>query len=79
MLHALVHGDIPRAASMNVFALAGLPVLTAIAINESTGRRLLQGRVRSLVYNGRFWIVATLVFGVLRNLPWAPFTALAPG
>ena len=78
MLHALVHGDVARAASMNVLALAGLPVLGAIAVDTHYDRRLLRGRMRSLVYAGRFWLVAALVFGVLRNLPWAPFTALAP-
>ena len=23
-------------------------------------------------------LIAVLLFGILRNLPWAPFTALAP-
>ena len=79
MLHALVHGDIARAASMNVLALAGLPVLGAIALNELRGRTLLRGAVARFAYNGRFWMAAALVFGVARNLPFAPFTALAPG
>ncbi|GGZ65052.1 membrane protein [Lysobacter xinjiangensis] len=79
MLHALVHGDIARAASMNVLALAGLPVLGAIALNEMRGRTLLRGAVARFAYNGRFWMVAALAFGIARNLPFAPFTALAPG
>ncbi|GAB6195493.1 DUF2752 domain-containing protein [Lysobacter xanthus] len=79
MLHALVHGDVARAASMNVLALAGLPVLGTLALNEWSGRTLLQGRWRAAVYNGKFWIAAALVFMLLRNLPWPPFTALAPG
>lgn len=79
MLHALVHGDFARAASMNVLALIALPVFLAIVVNELSHRRLLRGRLYSFAYNGRAWIAAALVFGVLRNLPWAPFTALAPG
>ncbi|HZX81639.1 MAG TPA: DUF2752 domain-containing protein [Lysobacter sp.] len=79
MLHALVHGDIPRAASMNILALAGLPVLGAIAVNEMRGRTLLRGAVARFAYNGRFWMAAALAFGIARNLPFAPFTALAPG
>ncbi|HEY4583873.1 MAG TPA: DUF2752 domain-containing protein [Lysobacter sp.] len=79
MLHALVHGDIARAASMNILALAGLPVLGAIAVNEMRGRRLLRGAVARFAYNGRFWMVAALAFGIARNIPVAPFTALAPG
>lgn len=79
MLHALVHGDIAGAASMNVLALIGLPVLATYALEQLMRRRLLDGVVRRIAFNGRAWIVAALVFGVLRNLPYAPFNALAPG
>lgn len=79
MLHALVHGDLSRAASMNVLALAGLPVFGLYLGEQFAGRRMLQGIVRRIVFDGRAWLVATLLFGILRNLPWAPFNALAPG
>ena len=79
MLHALVHGDVAGAASMNVLALLGLPVLAALATEQLVQRRLLHGRLRAVVFNGRAWVIAALLFGLLRNLPWAPFTALAPG
>ena len=79
MLHALVHGDFAGAASMNVLALLGLPVLAALATEQLVQRRLLHGRLRAVVFNGRAWVIAALLFGLLRNLPWAPFTALAPG
>jgi hypothetical protein len=79
MLHALVHGDIARAASMNVLALAGLPVLGALVTEQVAGKKVLHGRLRGVLFDGRLWIAAALVFGVLRNLPWAPFTGLAPG
>ncbi|MGY4515192.1 DUF2752 domain-containing protein [Lysobacter sp. HA18] len=79
MLHALVHGDIAGAASMNVLALIGLPVLALFAFEQMTHRRVLHGVARRIAFNGPLWIIGALVFGVLRNLPWAPFTALAPG
>lgn len=79
MLHALVHGDLARAASMNALALAGLPVLGTFVVEQLAGMQLLRGRLRRVLFDGRLWIIAALVFGVLRNLPWAPFTALAPG
>ncbi|WP_407910413.1 DUF2752 domain-containing protein [Lysobacter claricitrinus] len=79
MLHAVVHGDIATAASMNVLALIGLPVLALFAFEQATHRRVLQGATRRIAFDGRLWIAAALVFGVLRNLPCAPFTALAPG
>lgn len=79
MLHALVHGDVAGAASMNILALAGLPVLGALVVEQAGGRRLLHGAARRVLFDGRVWIGAALLFGVLRNLPWAPFTALAPG
>ncbi|TZF90691.1 DUF2752 domain-containing protein [Cognatilysobacter lacus] len=79
MLHALVHGDVARAASMNVLALAGLPVFGAFIVERAAGFRLLTGGARKVLFDGRLWIAGALIFGVLRNLPWAPFTALAPG
>ena len=79
MLHALVHGDIRRAASMNLMVLASLPALGAISLNEATHRRLLSSRTTRVLYSAKLWIGAVLLFGVLRNLPWAPFSYLAPG
>lgn len=77
MLHALVHGDVARAASMNILALIGLPVLALFAFEQFAQRRVLHGAVRRVAFDGRLWIAAALVFGVLRNLP--QFAVLAPG
>lgn len=79
MLHALVHGDIRRAASMNLMVLASLPALGAISLNEATHRRLLSSRVTRVLYSAKLWFAVVIAFGVLRNLPWAPFSYLAPG
>jgi hypothetical protein len=78
MLHALVHGDLARAASMNVLALLGLPVLGALVVEQLSETRVLHGRLRRVLFDARLWIGAALLFGLLRNLPWAPFAALAP-
>jgi len=79
MLHALLHGDVAGAASMNILALLGLPVFAAFATEQAANTRLLHGPLRRVLFDARLWIGAALLFGVLRNLPWAPFTALAPG
>ena len=79
MLHALVHGDIAGAASMNVLALLGLPLFAVFVAEQLWATRLLHGPLRRVLFDARLWIGGALLFGVLRNLPWAPFTALAPG
>lgn len=79
MLHALVHGDFVRAFGMNAMVLAMLPALAVIVANEATARRLLAPALARPLYNAKLWLAAVVLFGVLRNLPWAPFTALAPG
>ena len=79
MLHALAHGDVARAFEMNAMVLAMLPALAVIVANEATARRLLPPALARPLYNARLWLAAVVLFGVLRNLPWPPFTALAPG
>ena len=79
MLHALAHGDLVRAFGMNAMVLAMLPALALVVANEATARRLLSPALARPLYNAKLWLAAVVLFGVLRNLPWAPFTALAPG
>lgn len=79
MLHALVHGDVARAAEMNVMVLAMLPLLALLLANEAASRRMLAPVLARPLYSARLWLVVVVAFGVLRNLPWAPFDALAPG
>jgi uncharacterized protein DUF2752 len=80
-LHDLLHGDVRAALGANVF----LPVVVALGLAlwlgslwpVLTGRRLdILSRVPSAVWTGL--IVLALLYGVLRNLPAAPFNALAP-
>ena len=78
MVYALMHGDPALAARYNVVVLAALPVAAyayvVFATRRLTGRRLPAWRP-----SARAWAVigiVLLLFGVLRNLPFAPFTSL---
>ena len=80
-LHDLLHGDLRAALGANLF----LPVVVVLfgylwlwwLWPAITGRRLeVIHRVPSAVWTGL--VVLALTYGVLRNLPAAPFNALAP-
>src|SRR5262245_56604504 len=79
-VHALLHGDVRQAMAYNLLVVLALPIVLGWAMR--VGFRILLGYpepVRPLsprpVY-AFFLLVA--VFGVLRNLPVAPFNLLAP-
>lgn len=78
-LHALVQGDVAQAVAMNallpVLALA-LPLL----VLQGLGYRLpLPRRALAALTSAKFWLPLLGGFWVLRNLPWPPFSWLAPG
>jgi len=79
MLHALVHGDVARAWSMNPLAMIALPLLSMMLVQWWLARPLLPSWLDRCARDGRVWIVALLAFGALRNLPFAPFAWMAPG
>jgi Protein of unknown function (DUF2752) len=78
--YALVHGDVAQAAAYNLLLLFYLPYLMATAFNACwhavVGRPAFRGRLPA------WTIMATaillVVYWVVRNLPFAPFTLLAP-
>jgi len=76
-LHALVHFDFARALAMNALLVASLPVLAVMAAQGLTHKALLPRPIARVLFDGRWWIGALLVFGVLRNLPGLEW--LAPG
>jgi hypothetical protein len=76
-LHALVHFDPWRALAMNPLLVLSLPLLALMALQGATQRSLLPAFVARIAFDGRWWIGALLVFGVVRNLPG--FEWLAPG
>lgn len=68
-LHALVHGDIIKSLHCNVLLI---PVTVCIML-------LIYSRNARL----RLWVSYTagaviILFGIVRNLPWKPFTLLLP-
>lgn len=77
-LYSLVHFDIAGAMAMNPLLVISLPFLLLMLLHGAGIRpRVLEPLMRVLA-NPMFWLVVLLGYAVLRNLPWAPFTALAP-
>lgn len=78
MLYSLMHGDLGAAAGYNAFGLFALVLLAAGFVTYTLG--LWKGRrVRGwqhLRYAPMVLLVATLVWFVVRNLPFAPFDSL---
>lgn len=77
--HALVHGDLAQAVAMNPLLpvlLLALPLL----VLHSLGYRLpVPQRAIAALTSAKFWLPLLGGFWVLRNLPWPPFSWLAPG
>ena len=78
-LHALVHFDLPRALAMNPLVVVAMPLLLALALHSWTRWRVLPEPVARVLSNGYGWIAVLVAYWVLRNLPWWPFSWLAPG
>jgi Protein of unknown function (DUF2752) len=80
-LHALLHGDLRSAAGFNVLTLLLLPVIVVAWV--ATGVAALEGRPAPVIARLPRWVgpaivVTTVSFWVLRNVPVAPFSWLAP-
>jgi hypothetical protein len=79
-LHSLLHGDLAQAAAFNVLFLASLPLLIGAGLRWAVltwrGRPLPRWRPRGWVIFGI--VVIITLFGIFRNLPFAPFNFLAP-
>lgn len=78
-LHALAHGDIARAWAMHPLLLLALPAVVAMIGQWLWGRTVLPAWANRWLHDGRVWIALLLLFGVLRNLPWAGVAWMAPG
>jgi hypothetical protein len=79
-VYALVHGDLPQALAYNLLLLLYLPYLAATAFNACwhavVGRPAFCGRLPSWAIMAT--AILLMVYWVVRNLPFAPFTFLAP-
>ncbi|HBK46448.1 MAG TPA: DUF2752 domain-containing protein [Xanthomonadaceae bacterium] len=77
-LHALVHGDPLRAFSLNPLAVGLLPLVPLmVAWSSGWQPRWLQPLMK-VVLEPKLWLVLLPAYWVARNLPWFPFTLLAP-
>ncbi len=74
-LHALAHGRLADAVGYNALATLSLPWMGLAAASWATGRR---PPWRQPAWIGPAVLVAVVAFWVLRNVPAAPFAALAP-
>jgi hypothetical protein len=79
-LHSLLHGDVRQALAYNLFITLLAPYLAFHGLRAwfaaMRRRPLPVWRVRPwVVWAG---LIAFLAYGVLRNLPFAPFDLLAP-
>lgn len=80
MVHDLLHGDVLRALHDNALAFPLLALAALAGLNLAIGRWRGQPPVR-LRPPGWMWpavVVVLVAWTVLRNLPFAPFTALRP-
>ena len=80
--NALLHGDVVEAFRQNAYTMLALPFL-AFAAWRSWLAWVYPERVKPLRFPWRqsYTLIAVwglMLFWVLRNLPWAPFTWLAP-
>ena len=77
-LHALLHGHWVVALHDNLLMVISLPLLAWLGFRFAWNR--IQGRSTRTPRPLWLWLylVAWLVFGVLRNLPFQPFASFAP-
>lgn len=78
-LHALVHFDLPRALSMNPLLVLLLPTMPALVAWSRGWRPRVIAPVMRVVEQPGLWLVLIPCYWVARNLPWAPFSWMAPG
>jgi len=78
-LHALLHGDLPGALAMNPLMVLSLPPVAVLLAHELQRLPKAMAPLAKRLGNARAWAVVVIGYAVLRNLPWPPFSWLAPG
>ena len=71
---ALLHGDIVAAFHFNALYVTLLPLVGIFLVQYNLLPRPYRGSRRL----GLGLLITAIVFGIVRNIPMAPFTALAP-
>lgn len=78
-LHALAQGDVITALDQNPFSTAFVPLLGIwLALLVWRGLRDNLPPLAAPAGAARVMLVVTILFTIARNLPWWPFTVLAP-
>jgi len=77
-LYSLVHFDLPGAMAMNPLLVISLPFLFLMLLNTAGVRPRVLDPLMRVLASPTFWLWLLPGYAVLRNLPWAPFAALAP-
>lgn len=77
-LHALVHGDLARAFSMNPLAMLLLPLVPLMVAWSGGWQPRVLAPLMRWVLEPKLWLVLLPTYWIARNLPWYPFTLLAP-
>jgi hypothetical protein len=77
-LHALAHGDLPRALASNSLMILGIPVLAAVWSWRRV--QVARGGPTTLLAAKWIWLIlgVLVAYGILRNIPYYPWTLLAP-
>lgn len=78
-LHALVHGDVFRAFAMNPLAVLMIPLAPMMAAHANGWKPKPLLPLLRLISHPVFWLILLPAYWIARNLPWWPFTLLAPG
>jgi hypothetical protein len=78
-LHALVHGDVVRAFGMNPLAMLVLPLVPLMLLDGRNATPQALKPFMAVVMTPKLWLFLLPTYWIARNLPWWPFTWLAPG
>ncbi len=79
--HELLHGHLLSALHDNALWTLSLPLLLYLGASQLWARAGRRGWPGDVTDKPWFWIgvaIVAAIFFVLRNLPWGPFTWLAP-
>lgn len=78
-LHALLHGELAVAWSMNPLLIIALLIMPLLIAQELKPAVFIWGRSVRVIGDAKLWAICVVAFAVLRNVPVAPFSWLAPG
>lgn len=80
-VYSLIHGDIITALRCNILTVLFIPLLAysflAFCVNTYSNKQVL----KQIIYNPlstKIIVIVVIVFWVLRNIPFVPFSYLAP-